>query len=84
MTDVVKKQIVYVGITQPSTLEEISVEICGLKNSIKQAEELISRLELAQTIALMKKKEMIDEQVSSTSVKSDSSSEKKEEPREED
>ena len=86
MTDIVKKQITYVGIDQPSTLTEISVEICGLKNAIKQAEELISRLELAQTIALMKQKEIADAhaKVPPVSDETDSISEGKEGTEQED
>jgi Ran GTPase-activating protein (RanGAP) involved in mRNA processing and transport len=38
-----KKSIVYAGIEEPTTSAEIKVEILGLQNAIKQAEEMISR-----------------------------------------
>ena len=40
-----KKQIIYAGIENPTTAEEVHIEIAGLKNAQKQAEELISRFE---------------------------------------
>lgn len=48
---VIKKHIVYPGVEKPSTLAEIKVEICGLTNAIKIAEELISRYK--QVLAIM-------------------------------
>ena len=48
-----KKHIEYAGITEPSTPAEIRIEIFGLRNAIKQAEELISRHEQALEIALI-------------------------------
>lgn len=50
MSKLAKKKIEYLGIEQPSTMEEIRVEICGLKHAIKTAEELVARLE--QSVAL--------------------------------
>lgn len=52
-----KKQITYLGISTPSTPQEIAVEITGLKTAIKTAEELISRLEQALAIAELAKAE---------------------------
>lgn len=48
---VVKKGISYPGIEEPKTITEIRVEIYGLKNVIKIAEEQISRYE--QVLALI-------------------------------
>jgi hypothetical protein len=62
MTDIVKKYIVYPGIENPVTPAQVKVEICGLKNAIKIAEELVSRLEQVLTIVDMKKVEAIYEQ----------------------
>lgn len=42
---IIKKQIVYAGIDGPKTEKELRVEILGLKNAIRQSEELISRYE---------------------------------------
>ncbi len=47
----VRKRIEYAGIEHPSTPEELLVEILGLRNAAKQAEELISRFEQALEIA---------------------------------
>jgi len=47
---VIKKHIVYAGINDPQTVNELKVEICGLKNLIKIAEELISRYEQVLSI----------------------------------
>jgi hypothetical protein len=38
-----KKNIIYAGIEEPRTPSELRVEILGLQNAIKQAEEMISR-----------------------------------------
>jgi hypothetical protein len=54
---IVKKYIAYAGIEQPATPEQIKVELYGLKNVIKIAEELISRLEQALAIYDLKRKE---------------------------
>jgi FlaA1/EpsC-like NDP-sugar epimerase len=48
-----KRNIEYAGVADPSTPAEIRVEILGLRNAIKQAEELISRHEQALEIALL-------------------------------
>lgn len=42
---IINKGISYPGIKDPRTIQEIKVEIYGLKNAIKIAEELISRYE---------------------------------------
>jgi len=62
MTDIVKKYIVYPGIENPVTPAQVKVEVCGLKNAIKIAEELVSRLEQVLTIVDMRKAEAIHEQ----------------------
>jgi FlaA1/EpsC-like NDP-sugar epimerase len=41
----------YAGIVDPSTPAEIRIEILGLRNAIRQAEELISRHEQALELA---------------------------------
>jgi hypothetical protein len=46
-----RKTVEYLGIIQPSTADEIKIEILGLKNLIKQAEEIISRHEQAMELA---------------------------------
>jgi hypothetical protein len=46
-----KKYIAYLGITDPSTMPQIKVEITGLKYAIKIAEEQIASLEQAAAIA---------------------------------
>ncbi len=48
-----KRNIEYAGVANPSTPAEIRVEILGLRNAVKQAEELISRHEQALEIALL-------------------------------
>lgn len=50
MSKLAKKKIEYLGVDEPLTMEEVNVEIYGLKHAIKAAEELIARLE--QSIAL--------------------------------
>ena len=52
---IVKKSIVYAGIEKPQTAAELKVELLGLRNSIKIAEELISRYE--QVFAIMELKQ---------------------------
>lgn len=42
---IVKKYVTYAGIEKPETVSELKVEILGLRNVIKIAEELISRYE---------------------------------------
>ncbi len=46
-----RKAIEYAGADNPATPEEIRIEILGLRNAIRQAEELISRHEQAMEIA---------------------------------
>ena len=52
--------VTYLGIENPSTPKQIRVEICGLKQSIKTAEELISRLDQAIAIAELQEEEMLN------------------------
>lgn len=49
---VIKKSVEYAGVSGPGTPEELEIEIFGLKNAIRQAQELISRHE--QAIALVR------------------------------
>ena len=56
---IIKKVISYPGIENPSTVAEINVEICGLKNVIAIAEELISRYKQVFAIMEFKKEEML-------------------------
>lgn len=46
-----KRTVEYAGIVDPSTPDEIRIEILGLRNAIKQAEERISRYEQALEVA---------------------------------
>lgn len=46
----IKKKLEYLGIDNPDTISQINVEIFGLKQVIKVAEEMISRLEQAVAI----------------------------------
>lgn len=55
---IIKKAISYAGIDTPKTVEEIKVEMLGLKNAIKIAEELISRYEQVFAIMEMTQKQM--------------------------
>jgi hypothetical protein len=55
---IVRKHIVYPGIEKPGTLTELKVEMFGLKNAIKIAEELISRYEQVVAIMELKQEEM--------------------------
>lgn len=43
----------YAGIVDPSTPAEIRIEILGLRNAVKQAEERISRYEQALEVAVL-------------------------------
>jgi len=62
MVEIVKKYIVYPGIENPVTPAQVRVEICGLRNAIKIAEELTSRLEQVLAIVDMKQGEVANEQ----------------------
>ncbi len=53
-----KKNLAYLGVENPNTMEELMVEMYGLKNIIKQAEEQISRLEQAIKISELKLSEI--------------------------
>lgn len=44
------KNIQYLGVENPQTLEEIAVEIAGLEHAAKQAEEQIARLRQAVAV----------------------------------
>lgn len=55
---IVKKHIIYAGISDPKNSDELRVEILGLRNAIKQAEELISRYEQVFAVSELKNKEM--------------------------
>lgn len=44
------KNIQYLGVDGPQTLEEIEVEITGLEHAAKQAEEQIARLRQAVAV----------------------------------
>ena len=57
MSKIVKKHIIYAGIETPKTLQEIKVEILGLKNAIKIAEEQLSRYEQVFAIIELEKEE---------------------------
>jgi len=48
-----KRTMEYAGICNPLTPAEIRIEILGLKNLVKQAEEWISRYEQALEIAML-------------------------------
>jgi len=48
---IVAKTIEYAGIVEPRSPGELEIEIYGLKNAIRQAEELISRHEQAIALA---------------------------------
>jgi hypothetical protein len=58
-----KKYIAYLGITDPSTMPQIKVEITGLKYAIKIAEEQVASLEQAAAIAELNEKELKDEEL---------------------
>jgi sulfur relay (sulfurtransferase) complex TusBCD TusD component (DsrE family) len=53
MKEVIKKHITFAGIEKPETVHELKVEIYGLKNAIKIAEELISRHEQVLSIIFL-------------------------------
>jgi hypothetical protein len=56
-----RRTLEYVGVADPATPEEIRIEILGLRNAIRQAEELISRHEQAMEIAAIMEREMPEE-----------------------
>ena len=56
----IKKQIEYLGIESPSTPGQVRVEMAGLRQAIKVAEELVCRLEQALAIAELKQEEYAD------------------------
>jgi hypothetical protein len=74
----VKKTISYLGVDNPNTSKQIQVEICGLKQAVKTAEELISRLDQALAIA-----ELQEEEMSNAGLQKDGEGEDKESGKEE-
>jgi len=76
MTNIVKKYIVYPGIENPVTPAQVKVEICGLRNAIAIAQELVSRLEQVLTIVDMKQAEIANEQQKSEAEKNPAEGEK--------
>ena len=50
---IAKQTIEYAGVSNPGSPAEIRIEILGLRNAIKQAEELISRHEQALELAMV-------------------------------
>ena len=73
---VIQKYIEYPGIDgSPTTIAQLKVEMCGLKNAIKIAEELISRYE--QVLAIMElKKEVHEYALQKKSIAKDKKSER--------
>lgn len=65
MSKVVKKEVKYLGVKEPSTYNELKVEVCGLKHAVKQAEEMIARLEQSVALFELKAEEQSREQTKS-------------------
>jgi len=57
LDDLVRKNIEYTGSLNLRTKAEIHIEMAGLRNAIKQAEELLSRCEQILIIAEVKQEE---------------------------
>jgi hypothetical protein len=74
----IKKTISYLGIDSPNTSKQIRVEICGLKQAVKTAEELISRLDQALAIAELQEEEISNAELQKDSKREDKESGKKE------
>lgn len=55
------KEIKYLGVDNPKTIMEIQVEISGLENAVKQAEEQITRLKQAIAVFQLQMAEQKDE-----------------------
>ena len=72
---IVKKHITYPGIEKLETITELKVEICGLKNAIKIAEELISRYEQVLAIMELKQEEMLNASQKKSTVETQKSKE---------
>lgn len=51
MTEIVKKNIDYVGYDKPSTPEQVDFEIAGLKLAILKAQTIIQTLEQSKLLA---------------------------------
>jgi len=60
------KSISYIGIENPSTFTEISVEVAGLRHLISQAEEQICRLNQALTLVELENEGQNDRNSSKT------------------
>ena len=54
------KEIKYLGVNSPNSIQEINVEITGLEHVISQANELICRLKQALAIVELTKEEKND------------------------
>jgi hypothetical protein len=52
------KEITYLGIDRPNSVEEIKVEITGLEHAISQAQELICRLNQALALVALENSEV--------------------------
>jgi len=74
----VKKKIEYLGIEGPDTPAQVRVEIAGLKQAIKVAEEVICRFEQALAIAELKREENLNAGFQETSGEENSKAETKE------
>lgn len=57
LDDLVRKHIEYTGSLNLQTKAEVHIEMAGLRNAIRQAEELISRCEQILIIAEVKQEE---------------------------
>lgn len=75
---IIKKNLIYAGIEKPATATEIQVEILGLKNAIKQAEEMISRYEQVFAIQMLQNEENQNASQTKSDSKAQESSGKKE------
>ena len=53
MKKLVKKSVEYLGLSEPTSIEEINVEVSGLRQLIALAEERICRLKQSVAIAMM-------------------------------
>lgn len=53
-----KKYIAYIGVKEPSTFEQVRVEITGLRHAIEVAKERIANLDQALAIAKLQKEEL--------------------------
>lgn len=65
-----KKTIQYLGVQDPQTMAEIEVEMAGLDNVIKQAEEQITRLRQAIAVFKLESSQQTKENLGGLSQKS--------------